>query len=78
MECGLKKILKNGNTTSLISFRLPRDFNGTDNLTIYPRLANNCSENAPKIELEGKDIQFKLKFVTEINITTSVPDSQIM
>ena len=78
MDCGLKKIMKHGNTSDLISIKLPRDFNGTEKLMVFPMLLHNCSLGKNALGLKEKDLQYDLEFMTVINITSSASDTQIM
>ena len=74
-ECRLPKISKFKEIHPSFRFHFPSDFKGQSNLTIFPVLKDSCNgiENTKMLEIE-----FDLKFETNIELTSSVSSSQIV
>ena len=79
-DCSLRKIRgKKGKRNPIITFGFPKDFKGQTSFKIEPVLKDNCNGRANEKFLENqKELQFELKFQSNITITAEAEKPQMM
>ena len=75
--CALRKLNKRSHVNETFTFKLPKDFEGANEVTITPFLEDNCKGKNNSKQYD-ENIVFHIEYHTDIQISASNSESQLM
>ena len=75
--CALRKLNKRSHVNETFTFKLPKDFEGANEVTITPFIEDNCKGKNNSKQYD-ENIVFDIEYHTDIQISSSASESQLM